>query len=94
MSTSVSDLCAATPLRVLALRYFNPIGADPAPRTGLQHRVPNHALGKLNQVRDITDKAAREAVNIAAGTDGHPNEFNADHPLAASGPVRPVATVK
>ena len=49
-----------------------------------------HALGKLNQVRAITDKAAREAVNIAAATDGKPVDLNVDRPLAASGPVRPV----
>jgi len=29
------------------LRYFNPIGADPQLRTGLQKRYPTHAVGKL-----------------------------------------------
>ena len=43
----LADVAAATDLRVLSLRYFNPIGADPALRTGLQHRLPTHALGKL-----------------------------------------------
>ncbi|MER5355833.1 UDP-glucose 4-epimerase GalE [Kitasatospora sp. NPDC002551] len=33
--------------RVIALRYFNPIGADPQLRTGLQDLAPTHALGKL-----------------------------------------------
>ncbi|MFJ2186947.1 UDP-glucose 4-epimerase GalE [Kitasatospora sp. NPDC087861] len=33
--------------RVIALRYFNPIGADPRLRTGLQDLNPTHALGKL-----------------------------------------------
>ncbi|ARF82384.1 UDP-glucose 4-epimerase GalE [Kitasatospora aureofaciens] len=33
--------------RVIALRYFNPIGADPRLRTGLQNLNPSHALGKL-----------------------------------------------
>ncbi|MEV7773725.1 UDP-glucose 4-epimerase GalE [Kitasatospora sp. NPDC086791] len=33
--------------RVIALRYFNPIGADPQLRTGLQDLHPTHALGKL-----------------------------------------------
>ncbi|MBV6702477.1 UDP-glucose 4-epimerase GalE [Kitasatospora aureofaciens] len=33
--------------RVIALRYFNPIGADPQLRTGLQDLNPSHALGKL-----------------------------------------------
>ncbi len=31
-----ADIAAGTPLRVLSLRYFNPIGADPQLRTGLQ----------------------------------------------------------
>jgi UDP-glucose 4-epimerase len=43
----LADLCAATDLRALSLRYFNPIGADPLLRTGLQHHLPSHALGKL-----------------------------------------------
>jgi UDP-glucose 4-epimerase len=42
-----ADIAAATPLRVLSLRYFNPIGADPQLRTGLQVREPTHALGQL-----------------------------------------------
>jgi NAD(P) transhydrogenase len=50
-----------------------------------------HALGKLNQVRAATDKAARDAVNIAAATDGKPVDLNQDKPLAASGPVRAMA---
>ncbi|MFJ9608631.1 UDP-glucose 4-epimerase GalE [Kitasatospora sp. NPDC101176] len=33
--------------RVIALRYFNPIGADPQLRTGLQNLQPTHVLGKL-----------------------------------------------
>jgi UDP-glucose 4-epimerase len=41
------DVAAATELRVLSLRYFNPIGADPQLRTGLQGRRPTHLLGKL-----------------------------------------------
>ena len=37
----------ATELRALSLRYFNPIGADPQLRTGLQVKRPTHLLGKL-----------------------------------------------
>ena len=44
-----ADIAAGTPLRVLSLRYFNPIGADPQLRTGLQTRYPSHALGRLIQ---------------------------------------------
>jgi UDP-glucose 4-epimerase len=37
---------------VLSLRYFNPIGADPKMRTGLQLPRPTHALGKMIQAHD------------------------------------------
>ncbi|MGW6128857.1 UDP-glucose 4-epimerase GalE [Cellulomonas sp. NPDC055163] len=43
----LEDVAAATDLRVLSLRYFNPIGADPQLRTGLQLAAPSHALGQL-----------------------------------------------
>ncbi|MYX29039.1 UDP-glucose 4-epimerase GalE [Streptomyces sp. SID8381] len=42
-----ADIAAAGQLRVLSLRYFNPIGADPQLRTGLQLKRPTHALGML-----------------------------------------------
>src|SRR6201999_2699492 len=42
-----ADIAASQPIRVLSLRYFNPIGADPKMRTGLQLTQPTHALGKL-----------------------------------------------
>jgi UDP-glucose 4-epimerase len=44
-----ADIAASQRLRVLSLRYFNPIGADPKMRTGLQTRHPTHALGKMIQ---------------------------------------------
>jgi UDP-glucose 4-epimerase len=42
-----ADIAAAEPLKLMSLRYFNPIGADPKLRTGLQVREPTHALGRL-----------------------------------------------
>ena len=47
-----ADIAAGTPLRIVSLRYFNPIGADPKLRTGLQAPYPTHALGKLIQAHD------------------------------------------
>ncbi|MDG4770036.1 UDP-glucose 4-epimerase GalE [Solwaraspora sp. WMMD792] len=47
MEMLLADCAAAMPLRALSLRYFNPIGADPQLRTGLQIRQPTHVLGKL-----------------------------------------------
>ncbi|MER5637459.1 UDP-glucose 4-epimerase GalE [Kitasatospora sp. NPDC002227] len=48
-----ADIAATQPIRVLSLRYFNPIGADPQMRTGLQLRHPSHALGKMLQAREL-----------------------------------------
>jgi len=47
--TILADIAAAEPIRILSLRYFNPIGADPRMRTGLQIPNPTHALGKILQ---------------------------------------------
>jgi len=47
MEMVLADAAAATPLRALSLRYFNPIGADPQLRTGLQTARPTHALGRM-----------------------------------------------
>ena len=46
-----ADIATSAPIRVLSLRYFNPIGADPKMRTGLQLRQPTHALGQLIRAR-------------------------------------------
>jgi UDP-glucose 4-epimerase len=43
----LEDCARAYPLRVLSLRYFNPVGADPTMRTGLQLANPSHVLGKM-----------------------------------------------
>ncbi|MFI0367402.1 UDP-glucose 4-epimerase GalE [Actinomadura sp. 1N219] len=43
----LEDFCKAYGLRVISLRYLNPIGADPQLRTGLQNSKPTHALGKM-----------------------------------------------
>ena len=47
MERIFSDIAAATDLRVLSLRYFNPIGTDPQLRTGQQIEHPTHVMGKL-----------------------------------------------
>jgi UDP-glucose 4-epimerase len=47
-----ADIAAARPIRVLSLRYFNPIGADPKMRTGLPLRRPPHVLGRMIQARE------------------------------------------
>lgn len=47
MEMVLEDMCRAYGMRGLALRYFNPIGADPAMRTGPYDPAPSHVLGKM-----------------------------------------------
>ena len=63
MEWVLEDCTNAYDLRVISLRYFNPIGADPKMRTGLQHAKPSHLLGRL-----ITALEAGEEFHIT-GTD-------------------------
>lgn len=48
----LADAASAGVLRAISLRYFNPIGADPYLRTGLQNPTPSHVLGKIMQAHD------------------------------------------
>lgn len=50
MEMVLEDLSRATRLRGIALRYFNPIGADPKLRTGIHVLEPSHVLGKMVDV--------------------------------------------
>lgn len=50
MEMILKDFCAAYGLNGIALRYFNPIGADPKMRTGLHIKNPSHLIGKLVEV--------------------------------------------
>jgi UDP-glucose 4-epimerase len=47
MEMVLRDMCAATSLRAIILRYFNPIGADPDFRSGIYDKLPSHVLGRL-----------------------------------------------
>lgn len=51
MEMILKDFCSAYDMRGIALRYFNPIGADPKMRSGLQIENPTHALGRLVDVQ-------------------------------------------
>jgi UDP-glucose 4-epimerase len=51
MEMILRDFCSAYAMQGIALRYFNPIGADPQLRTGLQIKKPTHAIGKLVDVQ-------------------------------------------
>ncbi|HPS42706.1 MAG TPA: UDP-glucose 4-epimerase GalE [Anaerolineaceae bacterium] len=47
MEMVLSDFCSAYGMRGIALRYFNPIGADPKMRSGIHVKNPTHIVGKL-----------------------------------------------
>lgn len=48
----LADSARAHGMQALALRYFNPIGADPLLRTGPQRPDPTHVLGRLIHAYD------------------------------------------
>jgi UDP-glucose 4-epimerase len=47
MEQVLQDVAAATELRAVILRYFNPIGSDPDLTTGVYAKEPSHVLGQL-----------------------------------------------
>ena len=47
MEQALEDMAAATGLRAIILRYFNPIGSDPDLESGIYVREPTHVLGQL-----------------------------------------------
>jgi UDP-glucose 4-epimerase len=50
MEMILEDIARATKLRGIALRYFNPMGADPKMRSGMQLREVSHIVPKLVEV--------------------------------------------
>ena len=50
MEMVLQDFSHAYGLKAIALRYFNPIGADPQMRSGMHIQKPSHILGKLVEV--------------------------------------------
>ncbi|MDR3576679.1 MAG: UDP-glucose 4-epimerase GalE [Anaerolineaceae bacterium] len=50
MEMILKDFCCAYDMKGIALRYFNPIGADPRMRSGIHVDQPSHVLGKLVDV--------------------------------------------
>jgi UDP-glucose 4-epimerase len=47
MEQVLTDMAAATDLRAIILRYFNPIGSDPGLESGIYVKEPSHVLGQL-----------------------------------------------
>ena len=50
MEMVLKDFTRAYGMKGIALRYFNPIGADPQMRSGMHVEKPSHILGKLVEV--------------------------------------------
>ncbi|MDO5681864.1 MAG: UDP-glucose 4-epimerase GalE [Propionibacteriaceae bacterium] len=55
MEWVLADVAATGALSVLALRYFNPLGADPTLRTGQQVADQTHVLGRIMNA-DLNDE--------------------------------------
>lgn len=64
MEMVLKDFSHAYGLQGIALRYFNPIGADPQMRSGMHIQKPSHILGKLVEVA-----MSEEPVFNITGTD-------------------------
>ncbi len=47
MEMILQDFCRTYDMQAIALRYFNPIGADPKMRSGLQVKDPSLVLGRM-----------------------------------------------
>ena len=50
MEMVLKDFSHAYNIKGIALRYFNPIGADPRMRSGIHVKNPTHVLGKMVEV--------------------------------------------
>ncbi|MBR1443831.1 MAG: UDP-glucose 4-epimerase GalE [Firmicutes bacterium] len=50
------DFCDAYGMKCIALRYFNPIGADPQGRCGSTNPRPKNIIGKLSRVITGSDR--------------------------------------
>jgi UDP-glucose 4-epimerase len=66
MEMVLEDMAAATDLRAIILRYFNPVGSDADLQSGVYVREPSHVLGQLV----MAAQGLKEAFTIT-GTD-HP----------------------
>ena len=53
----LKDFCNAYDMRCITMRYFNPVGADPQMRSGLQPKNPVNIVGRLMRVLLGDEKA-------------------------------------
>ena len=64
MEMLLQDFCVAYDMKGIALRYFNPIGADPQMRSGIHVKDPSHVIGKL-----VAVALGKEEIFKITGTD-------------------------
>ena len=64
MESILKDFSNAYALKGIALRYFNPIGADPKMRTGMQVLLPSHVVGKM-----VSTATGKEKEFLITGVD-------------------------
>jgi UDP-glucose 4-epimerase len=64
MEMVLKDFCMAYGMRGIALRYFNPIGADPQLRSGIHVEKPTHVVGKL-----VDTALGKQPEFVITGTD-------------------------
>ncbi|MGB4164064.1 MAG: UDP-glucose 4-epimerase GalE [Bacillota bacterium] len=64
MEMVLQDFCSAYGMKGIALRYFNPIGADPKMRSGMFIEEPSHILGRL-----VDAEMGKDVVFRITGTD-------------------------
>jgi len=64
MEMVLRDFCKAYDMRGIALRYFNPIGADPQMRSGLHVKFPSLVVGKM-----VDTVVGKQPVFEITGTD-------------------------
>ncbi|MDR1533384.1 MAG: UDP-glucose 4-epimerase GalE [Clostridiales bacterium] len=57
----LQDFACAYGMRCISLRHFNPVGADPKLRSGIQPRNPSGIIGKLLDVANGREKAFKIA---------------------------------
>ena len=74
MEQVLQDMAAATGLRAIILRYFNPIGSDPDLESGIYAKEPSHVLGQLV----MAARGQKDAFTIT-GTD-NPTRDGTGHP--------------
>jgi len=66
----LKDFCSAYDMKCISLRYFNPIGADPNGRCGLNEKSPTNIIGNLLRIFNGETKTFKISGNDWETRDG------------------------